>query len=187
MRIGIDYGDVITDTAKLKSEITAELWDVHVEPLEFDRQNVVGTGKLTTAQYHALQILIYRTSEFGTDRMKPIPQALEFLIKLKEEGHELSIVSTRGDIEAQLATEWLNSRNIDLPFYNVGINNTKTERCKENGLEVFLDDELSELKHLEGIVPYRFLLRNKPGSVVPDGITQVYTWLHFYDEIRKLP
>jgi hypothetical protein len=185
MKIGIDYGDVITDTALLKSLIGTEVFHTNVAPELFKRDYVTSNGLLSHSQYTALQILIYRTKEFGTERLVPVDKALYYLRELQKDGHDLTIITTRGDIETELARGWLEKMKLDIPMLGVGVGNSKEKPTQ--GLDVFMDDELDELLPL-GHIPHRFLFcgRYNRDLNISEGINKVYSWLHFYEEIKKL-
>lgn len=185
MNIGLDFGDTIVDTARLKAALAMDLYGKTILPEKFNREYVVGNALLTPRQYKALQVLIYRTPEFGFEELLPIEESFEVIRKLKKEKENLKIVSERGTLETRIAKKWLKEKGITLPFVSVGYQNSKKEACA--GLDVYLDDDLEHLEEL-GNVPNRFLFcyRTNKETAPPRGIVKVFSWSQFYEEIQNL-
>lgn len=184
MRIGLDFDGVITDCGKLKSEGARRLYEVDIPPERFKTELVVGAGILTKEQYKYLQTQIYETSELGS-QMEIVEGAFYYISKLLEENHDICIVTSRNNLAAKIAKEWLDENKLDLPLTAVaGI--PKTEACK--GLEVYVDDDLDKLEPLVNIVPKRFLFSwgyNTHIDVDPKVAKRVSSWSDLYQKIIK--
>jgi len=184
MRIGLDFDGVISDCCRLKSYGAKKLYGVEIPPKKFKRELIIGEGILTSEQYTNLQKQIYDTREIGLT-MLPVNGALKYIPKLQQGGHDLSIITSRPDIE--IPREWLHLKKLDLPITSVPRGSTKAEACK--GLEVYVDDDLDKLEPLIDVVPNRFLFSwgyNKHIELNPKIATRVKSWPDLYQKIKKI-
>ena len=184
MKIGLDFDGVISDCGKLKSEGAKRLYNVHIPPERFKKELVVGEGLLSLEQYMALQKQIYGTSEIGL-LMEPVEGVFRYLSRLREDGHELKIITSRNEEAIKVANEWMRQKGISLPTTNVP--GQKTEACR--GLDVYIDDDYDKLEPLIGIVPDLFLFSwgyNQNIHVNQAVINRVDSWANFYEEICRL-
>ena len=186
MRIGLDFDGVISDCGRLKSQGAKMLYGFEIPPEKFKKELVVDTGILTLEQYRHLQKQIYSNREIGLT-MLPVDGIFEFLPKLQQEGYDLSIITSRGEIESEIAREWMKQKNIELKLVGVGGGVSKTDACR--GLDVYIDDDLDKLEPLMGIVPNRLLFSwgyNQHIEVPPTIAQRIQSWEHFYQEVSKL-
>lgn len=186
MKIGLDFDGVVTDCGQLKSDGAKRLYGVDIPSERFKTELVVGEGILTLEQYRELQAQIYGTRELGL-LMKPVNGMLEFVSKLQKDGYDLSIVTSRGEKESEIAKEWMLDYGLSLPLIAVGGGSSKADAC--NGLEVYVDDDLDKLEPLVGVVPHRFLFSwgyNEHIHVPESVASRVNSWRDFYDKISKL-
>jgi len=185
MRIGLDFDGVITDCGRLKSDGAREIYGVEIPPERFKKELVVGAGILTLDQYRYFQEQIYGTREIGLT-MLPVEGVLEFVPRLKQEGYDLTIITSRGDPESEIAREWMELKGLDLNLMGVG-GVSKTHACR--GLDVYIDDDLDKLEPLVDVVPNRYLFSwgyNQHIEVPSDVAIRVSSWENFYEEIKKL-
>ena len=99
----------------------------------------------------------------------------------------MKIVTSRETLESEIAKEWMQKVDLDLPLTSVGGGVKKTEACR--GLDVYVDDDLDKLEHLVGVVLYRFLFSwgyNQHISVPEATAKRVGSWRHLYQEIESL-
>lgn len=186
MRIGLDFDGVISDCGKLKSEGARKIYGVEIPPEKFKTEIVVGEKLLTSEQYKSLQKQIYGTRELGL-LMQPVDGVKEYCKRLLMENHELKIITSRGQLESEIAKEWMEKIGLNLPLVAIGGGISKAEACK--GIDVYIDDDLDKLEPLINVVPYRFLFSqgyNLHVEVNPIIATRINSWQHFYEEISKL-
>jgi len=154
MKIGLDFDGVISDCGKLKSDGAKRLYGVDIPPAKFKKEIVVGEKYLTAEQYHELQKIIYGTREIGF-LMEPVGGVLHYLPRLIANGHAVLVVTSRGEVELEIAKEWSVHQGLRLDFVGVGYRNSKAGAA--TGLDLYVDDDLDKLKPLVGVVPHRFL------------------------------
>ena len=186
MRIGLDFDGVISDCGRLKSDAAKILYGVEIPSERFKKELVVDTGILTTEQYKDLQRQIYGNREIGLS-MLPVDGVFEFLPRLQKEGHYLSIITSRGVPESEIALEWMKLKGLSLDLMGVGGGVSKAGACK--GLDVYIDDDLDKLETLVDVVPHRFLFSwgyNSHIKVPQNVAKRASSWKHFYEEISAL-
>lgn len=186
MKIGLDFDGVVSDCGQLKSDGAKLIYGIDIPPEKFKKELVVDTGILTADQYRHLQRQIYDNPKIGLT-MLPVDGALEFVPRLQQEGHDLMVVTSRGESESWIAREWMRQKDLELKLVAVGGGVSKTEACR--GLDVYIDDDLDKLEPLVGVVPGRFLFSwgyNQHIEVSPAIAQRVRSWEHFYQEVSRL-
>lgn len=186
MEIGLDFDGVISDCGKLKTYWAKELYGVDIPSERFKKELIIKDKILTLEQYRELQIQIYGVREFGL-LMEPVPGVLELAPKLQREGHNLSIITSRGEKESEIAREWMRKYGLDIQLVGVGYGVSKADAC--NGLEVYIDDDLDKLKSVINVVPYRYLFSwgyNQHMEVPKEVARRINSWKSFYEEIQRL-
>ncbi|MEK7536103.1 MAG: hypothetical protein AAB590_03805 [Patescibacteria group bacterium] len=154
MKIGLDFDGVISNCGKLKSDGAKKLYGVDIPPAKFKKEIVVGEKHLAMDQYRELQKIIYGTREIGF-LMEPVDGVLHFLPRLIADGHTVLVVTSRGEVELEIAKEWSLRQGLQLNFIGVGYGNSKATAA--NGLDLYIDDDLDKLEPLIGVVPHRYL------------------------------
>jgi uncharacterized HAD superfamily protein len=144
----------------------------------------VKEGYLTEDQYKGLQEAVYGSRKIGL-LMEPVDGVLKFLPLLVAEGHDIRVITARGEIELKIAEEWVFQQGLRLDFIGVG-NNSKSEAA--SGLDVYVDDDLDNLKKLTSVVPYLFLFSwgynaHADASAIA---MRVLSWKDLYCAIREI-
>ena len=183
MRIALDFDGVIVNTGKMKVERAKLLFDVSI-PIGRCKAEFVVDRYLTVREYRALTRLV-SSGEIGL-LAEPMDGALQFVSSLQNEGHELGVVTSRDGEFLNTAILWARLQGLSLPFCGVGHEKSKASALA--GYDVFLDDDLSKLADLQGIVPHRFLFSHGYNlhHVLPSGVIRVDSWQEFYDHICRL-
>lgn len=180
MKIGLDFDGVVSDCGKLKSDTAKKLYGLDIPPKKFKKEIVIGEGYLTAEQYRDLQKTIYGTREVGL-LMEPVEGMLESIPQLLALGHTLLVVTSRTEVELEIAKEWSLNQGLNLDFFGVGYGVSKAAAC--TGLDVYIDDDLDKLEPLVGIVPHRFLFSWGYNSHI--GIGAVAKRIGSWEEFRK--
>ena len=186
MKIGLDFDGVISDCGKLKSEGARRIYRVEILPERFKTELVVGAGILTLEQYRHLQKQIYENPDIGF-AMLPVDGVFEFIPKLRQDNHNLVIITSRNEASCVIAKEWMRRQNISLELISVGGGSSKSDACR--GLDVYIDDDLDKLEPLVGVVPNRYLFSwgyNKEIEVPENVAKRVESWSQFYREVSRL-
>ncbi len=190
MKIGIDFDGVILD-----SERALKFYAEYYSYFELDeklrkRSDFVAqeycfdwTSEEEKQFYKKYFILASKTAPF-------VAGAKEILKKLKEEGHELYIISNRGvrdyADETKLALDRLKELNIEFDGF-VWNNKNKAEVCKNLGIEMMIDDSPVNAKTFIGTnIKMLFFKDVKIEKVFADNIKQVDSWMDIYFEANKI-
>ncbi|HRZ30518.1 MAG TPA: hypothetical protein P5274_02540 [Candidatus Paceibacterota bacterium] len=185
MKIGLDFDGVISDCGRLKSVVARELYGLDLPPDKFKKEIIVDEGHLTMEQYRHLLQIVYGTREKGL-LMEPVEGAFESILQLQSKGHTLPVITSRGEVELQIAKEWCEIQGIVLNFVGVGPNVNKANAC--SGLDSYIDDDLDKLEPLVGIVPHLFLFSWGYNSHLNEGTIarRVSSWKEFLQIIESL-
>ena len=190
MKIGIDFDGVILD-----SERALKYYADYYSYFELDGKKRLRSD--TTAQekcfvwskeeqrnfYNKYFILASKTAPFITG-------AKEILKKLKQEGHELYIISNRGirdyADETKLALDRL--KELDIKFDGFAWDNkNKADTCKDLGIDVMIDDSPVNAKDFIGTdIKMLFFIDVKIERVFAENIKRVDTWVDIYFEINNI-
>ena len=188
LKIGLDFDGVISDCGKLKSYAAKLIYGVEIPPERFKKELVVDKGILTHEQYIELQRQMYENPEIGSKRLHLVSGALKYIPRLQEDGHELIVISSRGEGDKlKIARDWMISKSLDLDIIGVELGASKVKACK--GLDIYIDDDLDKLEPLVDVVPYRFLFSwgyNTHIKVPQSVAKRIKSWKHFYKEVSNL-
>ncbi|MEY4602204.1 MAG: hypothetical protein RL292_145 [Candidatus Parcubacteria bacterium] len=106
---------------------------------------------------------------------KEIHQAGLYIKILREQNHVVKVITKATASEA--ASQWLHSRHLSIDV-------TSTEH---RGLDMLVDDDLSELLPHAGLVRHLLLFSSESNHqhVLPRGIQRVNDWWEIYNYIRE--
>lgn len=183
LRIGVDFDGVIADCTELKLEQARTLYRTEIPPHRAKEYMVVEDGIMTREEYRALMKIVCGTRDIGL-RMAEVGDCIEHLSALRDNGHQLVMITSRDGDDLVIAKEWLAVRKMDLDIVSVGYGKDKVQAA--NGLDVYIDDDLIKLKPLVGLVPHLFLYSqaHNASHEIPPNIRRVDSWEEF---IRHLP
>lgn len=153
MHIGLDFDGVIADSTATKIALAQKLYSATLLPSQWRRDIVLGGNLLTSEQYDHIQELVYGSEEYGY-QMTLIDGTLAGISELTKI-HSVTIVTSRIDQKADIATNWCKKNGISLPLIGVGRNKSKAPHLQ--GFDVFVDDSREKLEQIVGTVPHLFL------------------------------
>lgn len=185
LTIGIDFDGVIADTTALKQKLAKEMFGVELDANVCKERFVVEQGLMTREQYRSLMARVCGEPEVGL-RMDALEGGVDLLRKLQNDGHALRIITARADADLEVAKRWSSERGLDIEFISVGYGGSKTEPA--TGLDLYIDDDLSKLLPLQGIVP-NLLMFNWPYNAheeAPSSIRRVSSWSEISAAIETL-
>ena len=182
MRIGIDIDDVITDTSKevekyiLKYDKNSEFSN-HLEEImrgEMPTQNI----KNFFAK-NALEIV---------KKAKLKNNVKEVLQKLFDEGNEIFIITSRGEIKIkgseETTLEYFKSNNIKYTkiLFNVF---DKAKSCKENNINLMIDDSIKHCSECEKENIKSILFTSIVNQSIETKLDRVENWLELENKINQ--
>lgn len=192
MRIGIDIDNCISnfDDTLLKEYLKhdKELRNTGIinKNPEYLRKGMFDwTEEEESSFYHA------NIEDFAI-KLRPIEDSVYYIRKLKEDGHEIYIITGRNNGEyinpKELTTQWLDKYNIvydKLIFTNAYDKHAKTEVCLENNIDLMIEDSTRISLDLinNGIKVYTMNTRYNQKEQTLDRVSK---WKEIYERISKL-
>lgn len=180
MKIGIDIDDTITDTYLIALKYIAEYYNKDYKELEakgytydefFADSEFVGFREFIAENFHKL-IPTLKTKDGVSEVIK----------KLKEEGHEIIIVTARDSAKENQNIEFLNTHNIPFDKFYEGIWE-KGELAKKENIDIFIDDSYSHYKQCEK-ENIRAILFDAPYNRKYEECERVTSWKEIYDIVN---
>ena len=121
----------------------------------------------------------------------PLPNAVEMINKLKSEGNDIVFITARLTNIKNCDTENITKTTLKkygIPYDKIIMNvDNKLDFCKENGVEVFIDDSFDTCKTLQenGIKSYLMTTRMNQ-NIESREIERVFSWDEVYKKISNL-
>ena len=120
-----------------------------------------------------------------------LPNASEIINKLKQEGNEIIFITARLTNIKNCETENITKetfRKYNIPYDKLIMNvDDKLKFCKENDVEVFIEDSYETCKNLQENGIKAYLMTTKMNrNIVDDKIERVSSWDEVYEKIINL-
>ena len=189
MRIGIDLDDTITKTdeilfkyAKIYNEEEKILFNINRE--EWNLTKAFGWNEENIKEFFSKYLKsIYEEAEIKEN-------AKERINKLKDDGNEIIIITARDTKSLKevhkVCKDWLINNKINVDKIVVD-GKDKAQKCLENKIDIFIDDNICNCENVYNNLKIPVLLMN--GRYNKDyqnpKIKRVYNWNEIYNEICK--
>lgn len=194
MRIGVDVDDTISDTYEVAFAY-AQKYTVEELKRSAEIQN------FTAKHHYYLTIMHNWTDEeemnfwhkyYGDiiKKVKPFTFAVDTIKKLKEEGHEIVIVTARwpeGNCDVYgLTLEWLKKN--DIIYDDIVFNaSDKSKVALEKKLDVFIDDSFKNCISVANIGVKAYIIDSRTNKgLESENVTRVYSWPDVYDHLADI-
>ena len=189
MKIGVDLDGVIFDSEKLY-RVCSELYDV----IDLKKNTIVNSRELRFQKRYAwseeeTKGFIDKYHLYIVNNANFMPGAKEVLKMLKNEGHELIIITARGSQKQELIeiTEDIFECN-DLEIFNKcywGVED-KAKICKYENIDLMIDDYIENCKAIANEQIKTIYFQDAPSFIVEDSeyIKTLYNWGGIYRYIR---
>lgn len=121
----------------------------------------------------------------------PLPNASEIINKLKSEGHQIVFITARLTNIKDCDTENITKATFEkynIPYDKLIMNvDNKLEFCKQNGVEVFIEDSYETCKNLQANGIKAYLMTTQMNRNIEDEkIERVNSWNEVYEKISNL-
>ncbi len=186
MRIGLDVDDTLTDREN------------YVAPIVLDYFKRTGKNfKLVDAtKGSAIEMFNWTENDFvefvekeGYEYLAGVPakqNAVEVVNKLKQEGHEIIIITARRMLDPYAITkEWLDKHGFMVDEIIVDASD-KTAICKHKKIDVFLDDTASIIEDLNKNGIPAFVMEAHYNKNIPTTSPVIKNFKEFYQVVQKL-
>lgn len=193
MRIGIDIDNTITDIENQLNEAAYNYAkqlgkeidkNIKVEDSKNDGNVYQKIYKFT---YEELKHFLGDIQEEITNNAIPRPGAVEAIKKLREEGHEIYIITARDnefhEDPYMLSKNWLDNNSIEYDKLIVNVRE-KAPLCKNEKIDIFIDDQLNNCLEVskEGIKTIRFAT----DTTGYENMVNINSWDRVYQYIKKM-
>ena len=121
----------------------------------------------------------------------PLPNASEIINKLKSECHQIVFITARLTNIKDCDTENITKATFEkynIPYDKLIMNvDNKLEFCKQNGVEVFIEDSYETCKNLQANGIKAYLMTTQMNRNIEDkNIERVASWDEVYEKISNL-
>lgn len=195
MRIGIDFDDVVADSMRAIATLHNKKYGTNFKKDDAFSYKVNEVWGGTKEEWRE-KLDAFLSTDHLMD-LDPMAGSLLGIDALKKQGHELYIVTARGEGDIPATERWIERHfpNVFKDVHYCGLiagiritkettRRTKSQVCNEHGIELMIDDNPDFAKECaaEGV---KVMLFDQPWNrgELPPGVERVYSW----DEImRKL-
>jgi len=197
MNIGIDIDDTIVNTYEPMKKY-ADMFDINV--LGNTGANTEELGMIDHGHY--LEVIYnwdrkIKFDYFDTyyknvlEECTMLPNAKEIIQKLYNEGNNIFFVTARVSKVKNCNTEELTKKtlkNNDIPYNKLIIDaDDKAKYCKENGIDVFIDDSYATCKSIKENGVKVYLMTTKVNcNLDTEDIERVKDWKEIYEKIHNM-
>lgn len=196
MRIGIDIDGVLTDLEQFSIDYFSKYC------VENNINFNIGTSNYYISK--TFNISIEKEDDFWNKYLesyaineKARPFASEVIKKLKQDGHEIYIITARwltnredeiGDKMREIVKKWLTENEIiyDKLIFSKGSNEGKSQEILENKIDLMIEDSPNNINELSNIIPIICYDAGYNKNCVGDKITRCYSWYDIYAKISKM-
>jgi ASC-1-like (ASCH) protein/uncharacterized HAD superfamily protein len=189
MRIGIDIDGTLTNIVD----------SVIAYGQEYELENNLEEG-IANAKSDYIETAFEWGTEIGSkfwrenfakiNQVGPRPLTKKYLDKLREEGHEIYIITARSKEELKdpeaISVKWLKKHKVPFDKIFVDIYN-KGQLCKEQGVDLFIDDLPRNLDSTLDHGIKTFVMNSVTNeNYKREGVIRVYSFVDFYRQIKKM-
>jgi len=185
MRIGIDIDDTITKSWEFLIPYFSELYNIPQEQL-----------KKSLPYYRSVENIVSKEEYFQNIRelsnklMMDVPlkpDALEYLNKLHENGHELIYITARGieyDNPYRITKNYL--KKMHVPYDKIIASaHDKATKCKEERIDLFIDDSVYHCEEVSK-AGFKTLLFENSYNVENKKLQKISSWKEVYEYVEEV-
>ncbi len=198
MRIGIDIDDTLSESFELIFPFSQK----------FDIEELGNSGKVQnygkTEDHNYIENMYSHWTEEQTNlywekifiqavtEARPKPYASEVIQKLKEEGNQIVIITSRYEVLPNDNTietkskEWLTKNGI--PYDDFVLNaKDKLIAAQNKNIDLFIDDSIQHCRRVNGggIKTLLITTNANQGVEVPE-LERVYSWIQIYESYKQM-
>lgn len=152
MRIGLDIDNVITDFDKsILKEFLLEDKNKRNTGIINKKARHINHGMFDWTKEEKDEFYINNMERIAKD-LKPRINCKKYMDKLLTDGHELILISHRSyphyNDPYKITIDWLDKQNIKYTKLILSESPDKTKECKENNIDVMVDDRAGQCKKM---------------------------------------
>lgn len=188
MNIGIDIDNTITNTAPILKKYCKEYNDTVVKRgLEMHETGAASFDLYDWTQEENMDFCVKYLEEVVL-QAEVKENAKEVIQKLKNEGHQINIISSRAfpmfKTPYETTEKFLKEKGIVYDKLLVG-KIEKRSSCVENQLDILIEDEvkyINEMSEFMNVFVFDAVYNKQCSG---KNITRVYNWIEVYDKIKE--
>ena len=194
MRIGIDIDGVLTNIDQFLFDYYAKfLFDNNVDfsfsKFDYDTNKVFGVTEKIEDDFWDKYLDFYARTE------KARPFAAEVIKKLKNDGHEIFIVTKRyacdrddktGKKARKTVTNWLKKNDIYYDKIVFCKSSYKVDEIIQNNIDIMIDDNPKNIESVANIIPVLEFVASYNFEVSGPNIIKCLSWYDIYNKIKSL-
>ena len=196
MRIGIDIDGVLTDVERWQLDYGSKFY------YERYQKEIVDFEGYDTNQIFNVDDKL--DEEFWREYFKEYSLnvearkfANEVIDKLKQEGHQIYIITARGSFlshsadvmsieeNQQIVLNWLKNNHINYDKI-IFSPEDKLDICKENKIDLMIEDKVDNINKISKIIPVICFHAGYNKDCKNSNIIRCYSWYDIYSKINKL-
>ena len=196
MRIGIDIDGVLTDVERWQLDYGSKFY------YERYQKEIVDFEGYDTNQIFNVDDKL--DEEFWREYFKEYSLnvearkfANEVIDKLKQEGHQIYIITARGSFlshsadvmsveeNQQIVLNWLKNHHINYDKI-IFSPEDKLDICKENKIDLMIEDKVDNINKISKIIPVICFHAGYNKDCKNSNIIRCYSWYDIYSKINKL-
>ena len=194
MKIGIDIDNTLTEVQEELNKAAfnyaislGKKIDNYDNPMEDIKNNGDTYRKKFQFTYEELKYFLKDIQENIINNASPRENAKEVIDKLKQEEHEIYIITARDsefhDDPYKLSKDWLDKNEI---YYDKLIVNAreKSSVCEKEKIDLFIDDQLNNCLSVQNAGIQTIMITNEIYNY--DEIKQLKNWNEIYNYINEM-
>lgn len=183
MKIGIDIDGVLTDIHKFYLDYGSKYsyeknlnGIVNVNELEIE--DILGCDKSHHHRFWHKNLKYYQKKKYTRELTAEITK------KLKQQGHEIHIITARHEDERKWTTKWLKENGIN--YNKLIMTEDKLEYILANNINLMIEDNVNNIQKISKVIPVICYDNPWNKEVVGENITRCYAWYEIYKKIEKM-
>lgn len=196
MRIGIDIDGVLTDVERWQldygSKFYYERYQKEIVDFEgYDTNQIFNVDDKLDEEFWRKYFKEYSLN------VEARKFASEVIDKLKQDGHQIYIITARGSFlshsadvmsieeNQQIVLNWLKNNHINYDKI-IFSPEDKLDICKENNIDLMIEDKVDNLNKISKIIPVICFHAGYNKVCKISNIIRCYSWYDIYSKINKL-
>ena len=196
MRIGIDIDGVLTNLEQFVADYFTKFCvekniDYKLGEIDYEPYKTFNVSKEQEEEFWLEYLEFYALNE------KARPFATDIIKKLKEDGHEIYVITARwltnrqnaeGQKMREIVSNWLAESNIiyDKLIFSKADKENKVQEIVENNIDLMIEDSPNNIKMLSKIVPIICYNAEYNKNCVGDNIYHCTSWFDIYKKIMEI-
>lgn len=196
MRIGIDIDGVLTDVERWQldygSKFYYERYQKEIVDFEgYDTNQIFNVDDKLDEEFWRKYFKEYSLN------VEARKFASEVIDKLKQDGHQIYIITARGSFlshsadvmsieeNQQIVLNWLKNNHINYDKI-IFSPEDKLDICKENNIDLMIEDKVDNINKISKIIPVICFHAGYNKDCKNSNIIRCYSWYDIYSKINKL-